>query len=107
MLRNCKGYTLLDALTALSILSVLSASVLPLYAYVYEERSIIRERKEATILLGQFWNELVLEENKPPNEQVKDDVTYTFEEISNKLCVSFQVAPKRNTVICRSLPYAK
>ncbi|WP_169525429.1 type II secretion system protein [Pseudalkalibacillus hwajinpoensis] len=104
-MRNCKGYTLLDALTALSILSVLSASVLPLYTNIYEERSTIRERKEATILLGQFWNELVLEEMAPPKERTTDDVTYTIKESSNQLCVFFQGTPKRNTVICRSLPH--
>ncbi|MBN8208250.1 type II secretion system protein [Bacillus sp. NTK071] len=104
-MKNSRGYTLLDALTALSILSILSASVLPLYTHIYEERSIIRERKEATILLGQFWNELVLEEMTPPLERVTGDVPYTFEISSNQLCVSFQGTPRRNTVICRSLPH--
>ena len=103
-MKNCKGYTLLDALTALSILTILSASVLPLYTKMYEERSVIRERKEGSILLDQFWKEFLFDKMTPPKERIVDDVTYTFDMSSSQLCVSFQGIPKRSTIICRSLP---
>ncbi|WP_347549638.1 type II secretion system protein [Pseudalkalibacillus hwajinpoensis] len=102
--KSCRGYTLLDALTALSILTVLSLSILPLYTHLYEERSAISERREAVMLLDQYWLEFVLEGLSPPSEFSRKEVSYLFQMSTDQLCISFEDVRKRRTSICRSLP---
>ena len=105
ILKSCKGYSLLDALIALSILTVLSSSVLPLYTHLYEERITILTRKHAVILLDYYWNDRVLNRVFPPEKKIVEGVAFSFKETPTELCVSYNEQKKNNNLICRSLPH--
>ncbi|MCA0171092.1 type II secretion system GspH family protein [Bacillus sp. RAR_GA_16] len=105
ILKSCKGYSLLDALIALSILTVLSSSVLPLYTHLYGERITIDKRKQAVILLDHYWNDLVLNRTLPPKEEIVEGVAFSIKESPTQLCVSYNEQKKNDNVICRSLPH--
>ncbi|MGA9288896.1 MAG: hypothetical protein WBV93_11175 [Anaerobacillus sp.] len=98
---------MIDALIALSILTVLSSSVLPLYSHLYEERSAIKIRTDAVMLLKQYWTSLLLEEVIPPNERVYEEDTYHIFQKPDQLCISFSRSSTKRALLCRSLPNEK
>lgn len=104
ILRSCKGYSLLDALTGLSILTILSSSVLPIYSHLYEEREVIHVRKTAVILLDQYWRGMVLEGRILPASETVEGSKFSFLVIVDKVCVSFDSGVKTESMICKSLP---
>ena len=53
MLKNCKGYTLLEMLMAFSVLLLLLTSTLPLYIHIKQERKNVEMDKVAVKLLHQ------------------------------------------------------
>ncbi|WP_226656973.1 hypothetical protein [Pseudalkalibacillus hwajinpoensis] len=105
ILKSCKGYSLLDALIALSILTVLSSSVLPIYKHLYEERITILKRKHAVILLDDYWNDFVFNRALPPKEKIVEGVAFSILETPTELCVSYHEQKKNDNLICRSLPH--
>lgn len=105
ILKSCNGYSLLDALIALSILTVLSSSVLPIYTHLYEERMTILKRKHAVILLDNCWNDLVLNRGIPPREKIVEGVSFSIMETPTELCISYKEQNKNDNLICRSLPH--
>lgn len=105
ILKNCNGYSLLDGLTALSILTVLSSGALPIYAQLYEERMSIQTRKEAIILLDYYWNDFVLNNVVPPKQEIVEGTVFFLTETPNGLCISYNEEKKNELLICRSLPH--
>jgi competence protein ComGE len=53
MLKNCKGYTLLEMLVAFSLLFLLLTHALPLYIHIKQERKNVEMDKSAVKLLHQ------------------------------------------------------
>ncbi|MYL63127.1 hypothetical protein GLW07_07140 [Bacillus hwajinpoensis] len=107
ILKNCNGYSLLDGLIALSILTLLSSGALPIYVQLYEERMSIQTRKEAILLLDHYWNDFVLNNVVPPKQEILEGTVFNLTETPNRLCVSYNEEKKDELLICRSLPHEK
>lgn len=100
-MRN-KGFTLIEVITAMMVISILTLFILPMLVQVYMERASIQEEQKVNILLKdavQQW----LHENKVP--QVEEDSTYeleTFEVEKNqiKVCFSWKAKNNRSYIRC-------
>lgn len=105
MLKRNDGYTLMDALTGLTILTILSMSILPIYTYLYEERIHITHRTEILSILDEVWSDLVLYDVLPPQQLENGMNIYLIHQYQEKICVSSKVKDQREVNVCRSLPH--
>jgi competence protein ComGE len=106
MLKNCRGYTLLEMLVAFSILFLLLAHMLPLYIQIKQERKNIDIEKAAVKLLHEKMLEYKYDGAFPsPSNRVLDgmmyEVTWQQEEQSLfKVCISWEDLSKRSKKRC-------
>lgn len=110
MLRNCKGFSILEAIGALSILLVVMLIMVPIMMKIYEERSILDYKKEALVLLHNE-TETYLYDNgyeTTHKEIVTGKRTYLLtlvgEDALVRLCVHWEVSWNKKGKVCS---YAK
>ncbi|MCT8138672.1 type II secretion system protein [Anaerobacillus sp. CMMVII] len=108
-MRNCKGFSLIEVMTALMVVIVITLILIPTLAIVYEERMAIQQEKKAMNLLSKTITGWIYEENGNLETEVTDldtiyKITTTVKEESQELkaCIAWRAANDRQYEKCAS-----
>lgn len=106
MLRNCKGFSILEVIGALSIFLVVIMVMLPFLIKTYEERSILDYKREALVLLHNETESYLYDYGYEPvtKEIITGKRIYLFtldgESSLEKLCVHWEVPWNKKGKVC-------
>ncbi|MGC4376546.1 type II secretion system protein [Fictibacillus sp. Mic-4] len=107
MLKDGKGYLLLETILALSILGIVTASTVPMLYTLYKERFTIKQNSEAIDLLHNSLNDYMLYSTLPDPIVKGTTATFTIRYLPNggepKICVSFNGKNSRKYERCGSV----
>lgn len=106
ILNNCRGFTLIEVITSLLILTVITVFLLPTIATVYKERVSIRQEERALLHLDRAITSWIYEDQFKDGQKVEhENTTYTlaFMTTSNqelKACISWVAQNERQYERC-------
>lgn len=106
MLKNCRGYTLLEMLVAFSVLLLLLTHTLPLYIHVKQERKNVQMDKAAVKLLHRKMLEYKYDGALSDSfTETQEGVTYYIDWHKEqppffKTCISWEDLNKRHQKRC-------
>ncbi|TKC19888.1 competence type IV pilus minor pilin ComGE [Robertmurraya kyonggiensis] len=106
MLRNCRGFFLVELLLSLSIWMVMTVSLLPLYIHVSKQSLDIQQEVQATHLLYEVLQRYVLEAVAEDNSITREKFVFAviWEKESDgepkRVCVNYEDAFQRAQQKC-------
>ncbi|OIJ11305.1 hypothetical protein BKP37_15965 [Anaerobacillus alkalilacustris] len=107
-MNNCKGFSLIEVMTSLMILSIMTIIILPTLATVYQERSSIQQEQRAIIILEKVITEWIYEGKIVHEMQITEMntiFTISSEATGKKeltACISWNAANNRSYERCES-----
>ncbi|WP_161568274.1 type II secretion system protein [Anaerobacillus alkaliphilus] len=108
-MNNSKGFSLIEVMTSLMILSLTSMAILPALNQVYEERMAILQEKQGINILEKMLTEWTYDGDFLYEEEINDletmyRVSYTFADSGPdlKVCVTWQGRNQRLYERCAS-----
>ncbi len=105
MLRNCRGFSILEVIGALAIFLVVIMVMLPILIKTYEERSILDYKREALVLLHNETESYLYDQSDTVTKEiVTGRRTFLFtidgESSFEKLCVHWEVPWNKKGKVC-------
>jgi prepilin-type N-terminal cleavage/methylation domain-containing protein len=108
-LKNCKGFTLVEVITALMVLTIMTLVLLPSLAKIYQERGAIHQEHVALHLLDKAITSWIYDNNTLIEENVviEQNTTYTLTLLLNddnyiRACINWIGANQRVYERCES-----
>lgn len=105
-MRKPNGYTLMEVVFSVLVLSIITATILPAFIKIYQERLTIREQHQAQTYLANIIQEWLFDQKSPePNDYITINGTAYRQNIhlshnALKVCLNWNGQNERTYTIC-------
>lgn len=105
-MKKCSGFTLVEVMLSFFILSVLTATILPAFVTIYNERMTIKQERQAHYYISNVLQEWLYDDKQLPHHEIVtiDDTNYVLQTENDgdeiKVCLKWDGRNERSYSVC-------